>query len=233
MTNDERTINPEWNGEDEFFSLIRNELYTAVVGDICDQMGLRNQFLPPDLRPLDLSKRNVLAGRAMTVLEEDVSESPSDAEPWGKMLEALDSLGRNDIYVCSGSIAPYALFGELMSTAALKRGAAGAVCNGFVRDTHQILALEFPVYCRGSYALDQRGRGAVRNYRVPLLLGEVRINPGDLVIGDVDGAIVLPREREAEVIARSLTKARTESVVRAELVKGMSASEAFARYGVL
>lgn len=233
MTNDERTINPEWNSEDEFFSLIRNELYTSVVGDICDQIGLRNQFLPPDLRPLDQSKRNVLVGRAMTVLEEDVSESLSDSEPWGKMLEALDNLDRNDIYVCSGSIAPYALFGELMSTAALKRGATGAVCNGFVRDTHQILALEFPVYCRGSYALDQRGRGTVRDYRVPLFLGEVRINSGDLVIGDVDGAIVLPREREVEITTKSLTKARTESVVRAELVKGMSASEAFARYGVL
>ncbi|MGH9616090.1 MAG: RraA family protein, partial [Acidobacteriaceae bacterium] len=224
MINDNRTMDAEWNGDEEFFSVIRNELYTAVVGDICDQMGLRNQFLPADLRPLDPRKRNVLAGRAMTVLEEDISESPSEARPWGKMLEALDSLGSNDIYVCSGSVAPYALFGELMSTAALRRGAVGAICNGFVRDTHQILALEFPVYCRGSYALDQRGRGTVRDYRVPLLLGEVWINPGDLVIGDVDGAMAVPREREAEVIAKSLAKARTESVVKAQLAKGMSAT---------
>lgn len=228
-----KNMDTEWHSDNELFSLIRTELYTAVVGDICDQMEFRNQFLPPELHPLDQSKRNVLAGRAMTVLEEDISEPLNGPKPWGKMLEALDNLGGGDVYVCSGSIAPYALFGELMSTAALKRGAVGAICNGFVRDTRQIMALEFPVYCRGSYALDQRGRGAVRDYRVPLLLGDVWINPGDLVIGDVDGVIVVPHKHEVEVIIQSLARVRTESVVRTQLTNGMLASDAFARYGVL
>ena len=226
-------MDKEWQSDRELFSLIRTELYTAVVGDICDQMGFHNQFLPPELRPLDQGKRNVLAGRAMTVREEDVSEPINATKPWGKMLEALDNLDSGDIYICSGSIAPYALFGELMSTAALKRGAVGAICDGFVRDTHQIIALEFPVYCRGSYALDQRGRGTVQDYRVPLLLGNVWINPGDLIIGDVDGLIVVPFKHESEVIINSLAKMRTESVVRMQLANGMFASEAFARYGVL
>ncbi|HWF65721.1 MAG TPA: RraA family protein [Acidobacteriaceae bacterium] len=226
-------MDKEWHSDKELFSLIRTELYTAVVGDICDQMGFRNQFLPPDLHPLDKNKKNVLAGRAMTALEEDISTPIDETTPWGKMLEALDNLRDGDVYICSGSVAPYALFGELMSTAALKRGAVGAICNGFVRDTHQIVALEFPVYCRGSYALDQRGRGTVRDYRVPLLLGDVWINPGDLLIGDVDGLIVVPFKHEAEVIVKSLAKVRTESIVRTQLAKGMFASEAFARYGVL
>lgn len=223
----------EWHCDKELFSLVRTELYTAVIGDICDQLGFRNQFLPPELRPLDSSKKNVLAGRAMTVLEDDILEPMDEARPWGKMLEALDSLGHGDVYVCSGSVSPYALFGELMSTAALKRGAVGAICNGFVRDTHQIMALDFPVYCRGSYALDQRGRGTVRDYRVPLFLGNLWINPGDLVVGDVDGVIVVPRKHEVEIIVQSLAKVRTESIVRTQLTAGMLASEAFARYGVL
>lgn len=223
----------EWHCDKELFSLVRTELFTAVIGDICDQLGFRNQFLPPELRPLDSSKKNVLAGRAMTVLEDDILEPMDEARPWGKMLEALDSLGDGDVYVCSGSVSPYALFGELMSTAALKRGAVGAICNGFVRDTHQIMALDFPVYCRGSYALDQRGRGTVRDYRVPLFLGNLWINPGDLVVGDVDGVIVVPRKHEVEIIVQSLAKVRTESIVRTQLTAGMLASEAFARYGVL
>lgn len=223
----------EWKNDDEMLSLVRNELYTAVVGDICDQVGLRQQFLPPEIRPLDKSKRVILAGRAMTVAEEDVDEAPDKDQPWGKMLEALDDLRTNDIYVCSGSVTPYALFGELMSTAAMKRGAVGAVCNGSVRDTHQVLALEFPVYCRGSYALDQRGRGVVREYRMSLQFGDVMVNSGDLIVGDIDGVIVVPRDREKEVLMKALAKVRTESEVRKQLSKGMLVTEAFARYGVL
>src|ERR1700691_280399 len=161
-------MNSEWNSDEQLFSLIREELYTAVVGDVCDSLGLRNQFLPPELGPLYQHREYVLTGRAMTVVQEDISEPADDIQPWGKMLEALDNLGKGDIYVCSGSLSPYALFGELMSIAARKRGGAGAICNGFVRDTHQIVALEFPVFCRGSYGLDQRGRGTVRTYQVPL-----------------------------------------------------------------
>jgi regulator of RNase E activity RraA len=223
----------EWKNDDEMLSLVRKELYTAVVGDICDQVGLRGQFLPPEVRPLDSTKKTIIAGRAMTVAEEDVTEAPDRDQPWGKMLEALDNLATNDVYVCSGSVTPYALFGELMSTAAMKRGAVGAVCNGFVRDTHQVLALGFPVYCRGSYALDQRGRGIVRKYRAPLQFGDVLIRPSDLIVGDVDGVIVVPKERESEVIVRALAKVRTESEVRKQLGQGMLVAEAFARYGVL
>jgi|SRR5215469_11041125 len=222
-----------WRNDGELIAMVRRELRTAVVGDICDQVGLPRQFLPPDLRPLDPHARDVLAGRAMTVLEEDITTVPDDRHPWGKMLEALDSLTLNDIYICSGSVAPYALFGELMSTAALKRGAAGAICNGFVRDTHQINALAFSVYCRGSYGLDQRARGTVKEYRVPLLVGNVLIQPGDLIIGDVDGVVAVPRKHETEIISKALEKARKESIVRSELIEGMSTTEAFARYGVL
>lgn len=223
----------EWKSDDEMLALIRNELYTAVVGDICDQVGLRKQFLPSDVVQLDRYRKVVLAGRAMPVAEQDVDEAPNKQQPWGKMLEALDHLQKNDVYVCSGSVTPYALFGELMSTAAMKRGAVGAVCNGFVRDTHQILARGFPVYCRGAYALDQRGRGVVREYGSTLKFGDVTIQLGDLIVGDVDGVIVVPRDRENEVIVRALAKVRTESEVRRQLQNGMLVTEAFARYGVL
>ncbi len=223
----------EWKDDGEMLAVVRRELYTAVVGDICDQVGLRQQFLPPEVTSLDKQKHVILAGRAMTVEEHDVDQAPDKDQPWGKMLEALDNLGENDVYVCSGSVTPYALFGELMSTAAMKRGAVGAVCNGFVRDTHQVLALGFPVYCRGSYALDQRGRGVVREYRGHLRFGQVVIHPGDLIVGDVDGVIIVPKEREEEVLTKALAKVRTESEVRKQLRNGMLVTEAFARYGVL
>lgn len=223
----------EWKDDEQMLALVRNELYTAAIGDICDLVGLRKQFLPPEVTSLDKQKKAILAGRAMTVEEHDVDDVPNKDQPWGQMLEALDNLRKNDVYICSGSVTPYALFGELMSTAAMKRGAAGAVCNGFVRDTHQVLALGFAVYCRGSYALDQRGRGVVRQYRSALRFGDVVVNPGDLVVGDIDGVIVVPKEREEEVLVKALTKVRTESEVRKQLKNGMLVTEAFARYGIL
>jgi regulator of RNase E activity RraA len=174
-----------------------------------------------------------MAGRAATVVEEDITEIADPLRPWGLMLEALDSLGENDVYICSGSSNPYALFGELMSTAAMQRGAVGAVCNGPVRDTHQIVALGFPVFCRGSYGLDQQGRGSVSNYGLSIQVGGVTVRPGDMIIGDIDGVLVVPREAEVEVVSRALEKARSESVVRKALLSGMKSSDAFARYGVL
>ena len=119
-----------------------------------------------------------------------------------------------------------------MSIAAMKRGAAGVVCDGNVRDTEKILELGFPVFCRGSYALDQRGRGIVVDYRAPSLWANCCISPGDILVGDTDGVISIPREAAEEVFSLALEKARKENGVKAALEQGMSASQAFQRFGV-
>lgn len=224
---------PEWNTDQEMLALVRQHLYSAVVGDICDSIGLRNQYLPSAIQPIDRHRRLVTAGRALTVLEQDITSVRDEAKPWGLMLEALDSLQHDEIYICSGSSGAYALFGELMATAARCRGAVGAVCNGFVRDTHQLIDIGFPVFAYGTYGCDQRGRGTVVDYGIPLSVGGVQVGRGDLLVGDIDGVVLVPREAEVEVLTLSLAKARTESVVRTAISQGMLASEAFARYGVL
>jgi regulator of RNase E activity RraA len=223
---------PEWNSDRELFELIRTELFTAVVGDVCDDIGLRDRFLPPHILPLGGRLQSVMAGRAMPVLEQDVDVEPADGSQFGLMLQALDSLQADEIYVSIGATRPYALFGELMSIAAMKRGAAGVVCDGNVRDTEKILELGFPVFCRGSYALDQRGRGVVTDYRKPVRLGELLISPGDILVGDTDGVISIPNEAAVEVFSQSLEKARKETGVKAALEQGVSASQAFQRFGV-
>ena len=123
-----------WNNDDELFALARRELFTAVVGDCLDQMGLLRQFLPPRIRPL--RDDMVAIGRALPVLEADTVGEPENpaanpvlAKPFGLMLEALDDLKRNEIYICAGASPRYALWGELKSTRALKLGAAGAVLD--------------------------------------------------------------------------------------------------------
>lgn len=226
----------------ELFAQARTELYTAVIGDICDQMGLRHQFLSARIRPLQQGPGvPLLIGRAMTVLEADVFDDQSasrvsdheSTRPFGRMLEALDDLKPDEIYICAGASPRYALVGELMATAMKARGAVGAVCEGYIRDSEGILDLGFPVYSFGPYAQDQRGRGKVIDFRVPIEVSGIPVHPGDIVVADIDGALVVPRDHETEIFDRAFEKARTESTVRQAILDGMGAAEAFRTYGVL
>lgn len=218
----------EWHNDQELMALIRAELYTAVIGDILDSHGYMRQFLPPEVQPLH--PEMMLVGRAMPVLEANVYDSK---DSYGLMFAALDDLKPGELYVASGASAYYAMWGELMSTAARARGATGALLNGFIRDTKGILEMKFPVFCTGRYAQDQKGRGRVIDYRVEVEIGGVRIEPGDMIIGDIDGVVVVPRRVEVEVFSQALEKARTEKVIKTDLEQGMLAAEAFKKYGIL
>ncbi len=228
----------QFNDDTELFAAMRSRLFTAVVGDILDTMGLQHQFLPPQIRAL--RDDMVAVGRAMPVLEADFfstseagGHSPLSSKPFGLMFHALDSLKPHEIYVCSGASPRYAVWGELMSTRALKLKAAGAICDGYCRDTSGILALDFPTFCYGSYAQDQGPRGKVVDYGIPIEIGGIRIRPGDILFGDRDGVLVIPREAEEEAISLALEKAETENKVRLAIEAGMSTVEAFERFGVM
>lgn len=227
-----------WNTDEELFALVKRELFTAVVGDVLDKLGLLHQFLPPRLQPL--RDDMVAIGRAMPVLEADVfgeaetdTNNPAMSKPFGLMLEALDDLKFNEIYICTGGSPRYALWGELMSTRATKLGAAGAVVDGYSRDTPGILQLGFPTFSSGRYAQDQGPRGKVLDFRLPIEIEGVRIRPGDIVFGDLDGVLVVPREVETEAFNKAIEKARGEQLVRKAIEDGMSACEAFATFGIM
>ena len=231
-----------WADDSEMFAAMRRELFTAVLGDVLDALGFLHQFLPPAIQPLRADM--VVVGRAMPVLEVDFSpareaagQAPLSQKPFGLMFEALDDLQPNEVYLATGNSAldapQYALWGELMSTRSIRLGAAGAVLNGYSRDTHGILRLNFATFSIGRYALDQRPRGKVVDFRVPVEIAGVRIEPGDLVVGDLDGVLVIPKAVEAEAINRALEKVRKENLVRAAIEAGMSTVDAFARFGVM
>ena len=224
-----------WQNDNELFAAMRVDLYTAVVGDIMDTMGLCHQFLPAYIRPLldDM----VIVGRAMTVQECDIEKLPADSpvkdKPFGVMFEALDSLKENEVYICSGSSHNYALAGELMATRASFLGAAGFVVDGFVRDTLGLLKMGMPVFSAGSYAQDQGVRGKVTAYQVPISMGKVTIRPGDIIFGDIDGVLVIPREHEQEIIQKAYEKVKGENLVADAIRAGMPTVEAFATFGIM
>ncbi|MCA1809545.1 MAG: RraA family protein [Lentisphaerae bacterium] len=203
-----------------------------------DTLGYTRQFLPPAIQPLRADM--VVCGRAMTVLEadDDGGEGPNRAgalfnQPFGLMLRALDDLGENEVYICSGASPCYALWGELMSMAARNRGAAGAVVNGYSRDTRGILEMGFPTFSMGRYGQDQRPRGKVVDFRCRIRFGEVVVKPGDLVFGDLDGVCVVPREIEQEVLPKALEKAEGERRVFKAIQGGLGAQAAWDKFGIL
>jgi 4-hydroxy-4-methyl-2-oxoglutarate aldolase len=227
-----------WRNDDELFALMREQLFTAAVGDVLDTMGLQKQFLPPRLQPLQPDM--VVVGRAMPVLEADYfayAEPEGQAElsrkPFGLMLRALDDLKPGEVYVATGGTPRYALWGELMSTRAQILGAAGAVVNGYSRDTKGILELGFPTFSHGRYAQDQGYRGKVVDFRVRIEMEGVAIAPGDIVFGDLDGVLIIPRAAEGEAVSRALEKVSGENAVRAAILNGMSTVEAFEKFGVM
>ena len=223
-----------WSTDDELFELVRTSLFSAVVGDVMDQAGLRRQFLPAEIRPILPGMR--LVGRAMPVHAIDLPGIPGESgsdPPFGLMLEALDDLKPGEVYLCGGGSPGYALWGELMSTRARVLRAAGAVVDGFYRDTDGIIALDFPTFGHGAYAQDQASRGKIVDYRSPIRVGQVRVQPGDVLVGDRDGVCAVPRQHETDVFVQALEKARGENIVRREIEAGVPSREAFAKYGIM
>lgn len=226
-----------WNSDEELFTLMRTELYSAVIGDILDKMHCYHQFLPYRIQPI--KDHMVAAGRAMTVLEADAFEELSSGQnpimqkPFGLMLEALDDIKKDEIYICTGSSPAYALVGELMCTRMQILGAAGAVVNGFHRDTKGIVDLDFPCFSYGRYAQDQAPRGKVIDFRVPIEIEGVRVNPGDIIFGDLDGVVVIPKAIETEVIQKAYEKATGEKMVSEAIRAGMGAKESFDKHGIM
>lgn len=236
-------MSKQWNTDEEMFALMKEKLYTPVVGDILDQMGYSHQFLPAEIRPLESmipadayidrnepDNRLKLAGYACTVLENDVFEAPK--KPFGLLTEALDQLQPNEIYVATGAHNS-ALWGELLTATAKTRGAVGAVLDGYSRDTPQVLSQNFPVFCRATWAQDSSIRTYVFEYRCPIEIGQVTIHDGDLVFGDIDGVLIIPKEVKDEVIEKALEKAAGEKLVRKAIERGMTATAAFEKFGIL
>jgi regulator of RNase E activity RraA len=227
-----------WKSDDELFALVQRELFTCVVGDVMDKLELQHQFLPPQIKPL--REDMVVIGRAMPVLAVDVfaekiegSANPLMNKSFGLMLEALDDLRTNEIYVNTGSSPRNALWGELMSMRARTLGSRGAVLNGYVRDTKAILKMGFPTFGFGSYGQDSAPRYKVVDFRIPVEIGSVRVRPDDILCGDIDGVLLVPAEAEAEVFSKALEKARGEQLVRKAIEEGSSAVDAFAKFGIM
>lgn len=212
------------------FDIMCQKLYSGVISDTLDELGYRHQVMRENLNPIDPNW--VIAGRAKTILSVDVHEIPKN--PYDLEIAAVDSILPDEVVIgCTNRSLQNGLWGELLSTASKARGARGAVVDGLIRDTTKILELGFPVFCTGTKPVDSRGRGLVIRYDCPVLCGEVLVHPGDIVFGDRDGVVVIPRDVFDQVLDTAMERVTRENSTRQELLEGRLLREVYEKYGVL
>ena len=211
---------------------IRRDLFASVLSDCLDAVGIMDQAMPTRIRPLD--EASVMVGRARTAQFVEVERHEPGTNPYELEIALVDSLVPGDIPVFAcvnpARIAPW---GELLSTAAHARGAAGALMDGAVRDIKAIRAMGFAVFHGGIGPLDTKGRGRVIAIDVPVRCAGVTVESGDLVFGDADGVVVVPRAVEAQVLALAFEKIGAEKRTLDDLRAGEKLADVFAKYGIL
>jgi Demethylmenaquinone methyltransferase len=208
--------------------VLQDKLHTAVIGDILDQLGYLTQFLPADVRSIRPDMKVV--GRAMPV--QLAASTKVRGQGFTNLMAALDAVREGEVYLASGGNLECAAWGELMTAAARSRGARGAVVNAYHRDTDRVLEQDWPVFSRGAYAQDAAVRSVVVDYRVRIDVDGVDVTPGDLVVGDRDGVLIVPQGVEDDVLRLAVEKMHAESRVRTAIDGGASATDAFKEFGV-
>lgn len=211
-------------------AMMRESLYSAIVCDALDSIGLTNQSPRKELFPMTVE--DVVVGRCKTSLWADMYHV--DPSPYELELKGVDSINADEIFIAaaSGSMRS-GIWGELLSTAVKHRGCTGAIIDGAVRDVRQMREMSFPVWAVGTSPYDSKDRQRIIDLDIPVEIGGVVFSPGDLVIADVDGIVVVPQEVEDKVIRLAWQKVHEENTFRDSIKAGMSATEAFAKYGIL
>jgi 4-hydroxy-4-methyl-2-oxoglutarate aldolase len=205
-------------------------LYSAVVCDALDSLDFRKQALSSRVRPLFPAARVI--GRARTLASYPVNVIPEN--PYQKELEALDTIVPDDVLVlATNNDYSSAVWGELLSVAANAKGATGAITDGLTRDASRIIEMKFPVFAAGMSSYDSRGRSEVTAFDVPVECDGVSVHSNDLVFGDFDGVVIIPRRVLAITLETAEKKARSERIVEEEFKKGRKVAEVFAEHGIL
>jgi len=204
-------------------------LHTALLCDVMDGLGYRDSAFGMSIRPMEPSQR--LVGTAFTMRCEAVERPPE--KPYQHLLAAYADLGKGDVIVLHCGDQVSAMWGELLSTAAIAKGAVGAVMDGATRDIEQILKIGFPVFSTGFSPLNSAGRQEVVEHGAALRCGNASVRPGDWVVGDIMGVVVIPLELVEQVVMLSLAKDTLESTVRDELLRGEEIGVVFGRHGIL
>jgi regulator of RNase E activity RraA len=204
-------------------------LNPSAVSDILHARGFHDQVMRADIQALGAGMR--LFGLARTMASGPPTKNPEPGREYELLFGAIDGLAPGEVLVTDRTDS--CTWGELCAEAAMRRGGNGVVIDGYTRDSTDILATGFPVFCRGAHMSDLVYHRTITALDTPVVCGDVLVHPGDLVLGAGDGVLVVPSAIIDDVVAEAYEKSQTESKVRVALREGMSVSEAYRRFGVM
>jgi 4-hydroxy-4-methyl-2-oxoglutarate aldolase len=215
-------------------------LYTAVVYDIMDEMGLPHQCLDLAIAPLDRSMQ--VAGPAYTVMAGPDMRERSEMPPNTKLADFGVFTQMYEgcvVVVAAAGERQSGIWGELMSNASRARGATGVVIDGGIRDGRLVREIDgLGVFARYTSPIESLRRSRIHDIEVPIsmtgsLTSQVRVNPGDWIFGDEDGVLVIPADALEEVLAKSEEAKDIEDKVRQEVQAGIPVIDVYNKYGRL
>ena len=214
----------------KLFDEMSAKLYSGALSDVLDEMDFRDQVVSPLLGIKPLKPAWVLAGRAKTLYNEF---STNAEDPYELAITGLDQIEPGQVLIAGGSVEDLGIMGELSAHRIIQRGGRGAIVHGYSRDTRQLMAMEFPIFCKGGSPIDTTGRSRVTAVDVPVRFGNREIQAGQIVFADADGIVLVPMEAEQAVITTALRRVEEEGRVRSDLRKGSSFREVWERYHIL
>ena len=209
---------------------LKKVLYTGIISDVLDMRGYHNQAIGGEIFPL--TDDQVILGPAFTSIGTEVYSMPES--PLTAQCKVVDQLGEGEIYVLvTRGGYNCAVFGELFATAVRSRKGAGVLLDGWARDVKALKEMEFPLFYRGNNPRTSKGRCEINECQIPVIMEGVTINPGDIIFGDIDGVVIIPKDIAEDVIAESLATIEKENKVRGMLGSGISLQQAYSEVGAI
>ena len=197
-------------------------LTASGLSDALDQLGVAGQC--QGIMPLSRSFR--IVGRAWTLRYGPVGVDP------GSVGDYIDDIGAGQVVVLDNQCRLDAtVWGDLLTTTAAARGIAGTVIDGVCRDVDRSLELNYPIFSRGNWMRTGKDRVRVEEIGGPVSIGGIRVEPGDLLLGDGDGLVAVPGRRADEVLAAAIEIERAEAAIRDAIANGATLRDARAAAG--
>jgi len=202
--------------ERKLLNNIKSHLTSAVLSDIMDEFGL--DCVLSGFK-LNIPQKKVL-GKAKT-LKIRALEDGEDYKGIYNALNTYKTIIPNDIIIVENEISDYAYFGELNANLAIRSGASAAIIGGVTRDTAEVEKLGFPVFSKGSNCKDVRKRATMESYNKTIELGGIKVSPNDLIFGDNDGIIIIPKKHELKILKRVFEVIKTENNILVDIASGI------------
>jgi regulator of RNase E activity RraA len=208
-------------------SNIKHHMTSSLLSDLLDDLGYQNQvirILTPNLPDVKI------LGRAKTLKLREL-ESGEDFRGIYNALESYNFIIPGDVIVVQNAVPAYAYFGELNAHLAVRCGAEGVVIGGGTRDSFEVRRLGLPVFSSGYTCQDVRKRATTESMNKPIEIEKVFISPNELIFGDSEGVVVIPKEVEALIISEVFQRVALEEKILVDLSRGAELETLVKKYG--